>query len=238
MNGQAGRLILWSIILISMVAGCSDDPGKSPESPPSLSTSTPSPNTTTPAPPDRPALNIQFIGAADLSDESKSSLADLIESIQASVVQITTSSGSASGFIITADGLVITNEHVVSGESSVGVWLTTGRRYDADVLERDATLRPCTAANSRRQQLSSHRGRRPEHRTHGRRGARARLSPCGHHRHEPDRHPRHHLFHQDRRRRSTAADRCGDKPGQQRRPTRRHQRRGHRRQHSQDRGDQ
>ena len=102
--------------------------------------STPAPSVkNTPTSTDRPILNIQFIGAADLSDESKSSLADLIESIQAGVVQITTSSDSASGFIISSDGLVITSEHVVSGESSVGVWLTNGRRYDADVLELDAT---------------------------------------------------------------------------------------------------
>ena len=102
--------------------------------------STPAPViTNTPTSTERPALNIQFIGAADLSDESKLSLADLIESIQAGVVQITTSSGSASGFIISSDGLVITSEHVVSGESSVGVWLTNGRRYDANVLELDAT---------------------------------------------------------------------------------------------------
>ena len=153
MKGQAARLVLWSIILIGILAGCSDDPGKTAEPPPSSGTSTtvantpvpPATNTPVPSPPntptspDRPALNIQFIGAADLSDESKSSLADLIESIQAGAVQITTSSGSASGFIITADGLVITNEHVVSGESSVGVWLTNGRRYDAEVLEQDAT---------------------------------------------------------------------------------------------------
>ena len=121
-------------------AGCSDDSGKPTEPLPSPSTSTPTPQATNaPAPSERPALNIQFIGAADLSDESKSSLADLIERIQASVVQITTGSGSASGFIISSDGLVVTNEHVVSGESSVGVWLTNGRRYDADVLERDST---------------------------------------------------------------------------------------------------
>ena len=37
-----------------------------------------------------------------------------------------------------AGGLVITNEHVVAGERSVGVLLTNGRRYDGDVLERDA----------------------------------------------------------------------------------------------------
>ena len=172
MNGQAGRVVLWSIILIGMVVGCADDPPKSTESPPSPSTRTPvpaatntpaPPATNTPAPPatntpeppstntpapsttntptstDRPPLNIQFIGAADLSDEIKLSLADLIESIQSAVVQITTGSGSASGFIISPDGLVVTSEHVVSGETSVGVWLTNGRRYDADVLELDAT---------------------------------------------------------------------------------------------------
>ena len=180
MKGQAGQLVLWSFILIGMVAGCADDPPKSTESLPSPSTSVPAPPATnTPAPPatntpipsvtstpkppatsapvlpaastpapsvkntptstGRPPLNIQFIGAADLSDESKSSLADLIESIQAGVVQITTTSGSASGFIISSDGLVITSEHVVSGESSVGVWLTSGRRYDAEVLELETT---------------------------------------------------------------------------------------------------
>ena len=84
-------------------------------------------------------LNIQFVGAPeDLSDERKASLADLIESVQAGVVQITTSGGSGSGFILTADGLVVTNEHVVAGANTVGVWLTSGRRYDGEVLERDA----------------------------------------------------------------------------------------------------
>ncbi len=145
MKSCTSPLALCSIILIAIFAGCSDDPGQPTESPPPINTSTPAANTPAPlatnipAPSDRPALNIQFIGAADLSDEKKSSLADLIESIQAGVVQITTSSGSASGFIISTDGLVITNEHVVSGESGVGVWLTNGRRYDAAVLDQDST---------------------------------------------------------------------------------------------------
>ena len=134
--------------LLMVAAGCGDDAGKSAETPPSQDTSTPAPpDTSTPAPPatntpaspDRPVVNIQFIGAADLSDESKSSLADVVESIQASVVQIIAGGGSGSGFIVDAGGLVITNEHVVAGERSVGVSLTNGRRYDGDVLERDAT---------------------------------------------------------------------------------------------------
>ena len=140
MSSQFCRLLFLSIILIGVAAACADEPKQSPESLPPKRGNTPAPPATnTPPPSDRPALNIQFIGAADLSDESKSSLADLIETIQAGVVQVTTGDGSGSGFIITADGLAITNEHVVSGEGSVGVWLTNGRRYDATVLDRDAT---------------------------------------------------------------------------------------------------
>ena len=90
-------------------------------------------------PPDNPVVNVQFVGAADLSDESKSSLADVIESIQASVVQIVVGGGSGSGFIVSEDGLVVTNEHVVDNARSVRVWLTSGRSYEADVMERDTT---------------------------------------------------------------------------------------------------
>ena len=41
MKGHAIRLVLWSIILIGVFAGCSDDPGKSAESLPSTSAPTP-----------------------------------------------------------------------------------------------------------------------------------------------------------------------------------------------------
>ena len=54
------------------------------------------------------------------------------------MIQVTTGGGGGSGFVIGSDGLVITNEHVVSGESNVNVWLTNGRRYPARVLESDA----------------------------------------------------------------------------------------------------
>ena len=84
-------------------------------------------------------LNIRFVGAADLSDQSKSSLAEVIERIQDGVVQVTAGSGSGSGFIIDEGGVVVTNEHVVRGRRTVGIWLTNGRRYEGEVLARDST---------------------------------------------------------------------------------------------------
>ena len=123
--------------LVMFAAGCDDEPGERVESTPSPTRKPEPPVATTPVSSATPAVNIQFFGAADLSDESKSSLADLIERIQLGVVQIATGSGGGSGFIIDSTGLVITNAHVVDGESRVDVWLTNGHRYEAGVLERD-----------------------------------------------------------------------------------------------------
>ena len=140
----AGVAIAAFALLLLFAAGCGDDAGQrvqslpSPAAPPTVAppTNTPEPPPNTPEHPC--AQHPVRRRARDLSDERKSSLADLIESVQAGVVQITTSGGSGSGFILTADGLVVTNEHVVAGADTVGVWLTSGRRYDGDVLERDA----------------------------------------------------------------------------------------------------
>ena len=126
--------------LLILASACSDS-AEIPAEPQRPQPIAPAPDTPTPAPDGElpPVVNIQFVGGEDLSEDSKSSLADLIERIQAGVVQIDMGSGSASGFIINADGLVVTNEHVVGNARKVGVWLTNGRRYDGDVLERNAS---------------------------------------------------------------------------------------------------
>jgi serine protease Do len=48
------------------------------------------------------------------------------------------SASSGSGFIITADGYIVTNQHVVSGASSVKVTLYNGDTYDATVVGGDS----------------------------------------------------------------------------------------------------
>ena len=43
-----------------------------------------------------------------------------------------------SGFIVDRSGLVVTNNHVVEGASAISVLLADGRRFDADLVGRDA----------------------------------------------------------------------------------------------------
>src|SRR5215469_310005 len=43
-----------------------------------------------------------------------------------------------SGFIVNRSGLVVTNNHVVEGGSTIQVRLADGRRFDADLVGRDA----------------------------------------------------------------------------------------------------
>jgi serine protease Do len=50
------------------------------------------------------------------------------------VVSIETSEGNGSGTIITSDGLVLTNAHVVQGEPTVRIILADGREFTGDVI--------------------------------------------------------------------------------------------------------
>jgi len=46
-------------------------------------------------------------------------------------------SGQASGFIVSPDGYIITNRHVVNGFDNIKVMLTNGQEYDAKVIAED-----------------------------------------------------------------------------------------------------
>ena len=74
--------------------------------------------------------------------------------------QTTQSASSGSGFIITKDGYVVTNHHVVSNASSIKVTLYNGETYDATLIGSDSDydvavlkinaedLQPVTLGNS------------------------------------------------------------------------------------------
>ena len=130
--------------LLALASACADNPAAQPAPAPSapVPSQPASPDTPTPSPSQsgelQPVVNIQFVGGENLSSEAQESLADLIERIQGSVVEIVVGNTGGSGFIINSDGTIITNEHVVGASSAVEVWLTNGKRYRADVLESDA----------------------------------------------------------------------------------------------------
>ncbi len=61
----------------------------------------------------------------------------MVEEVTPGVVQIVAGSARGSGFIIDADGWVVTNEHVVRGFHTVTVWVVGGESYTGRVLGID-----------------------------------------------------------------------------------------------------
>ena len=72
----------------------------------------------------------------------KGTVAGVAQAVSPSVVEITASSNvgeaTGSGVIITSDGQIITNNHVVSGASSIKVQLSNGKSYTASVVGTDS----------------------------------------------------------------------------------------------------
>ena len=83
------------------------------------------------------------------NDQNLFSLADLVEEVQLSVVSISvdiisrgrffdfTDDGSGTGMIISNDGYIVTNYHVVQNASDIKVALSDGRNYSAEIVGLD-----------------------------------------------------------------------------------------------------
>ena len=87
------------------------------------------------------------------SNKTELSVADVVDQVEDSVVAITveventayyfnqnysyTTEAKGSGVIISADGYIVTNNHVVEGAKSVYVTLANGENYDAEVIGSD-----------------------------------------------------------------------------------------------------
>lgn len=84
------------------------------------------------------------------SDGTGLSMTDLAAKVTPTVVQITTeytvnnfwmqsstATGAGSGVIISQDGTIITNNHVISDATSIKVTLSTGEEYDATLVATD-----------------------------------------------------------------------------------------------------
>ena len=67
------------------------------------------------------------------------SLVDVVDRVRAGVVRIEGTSGGGSGFIVDADGYILTNEHVISGNTRLTVVLDDGTRLTPQVIDSDAS---------------------------------------------------------------------------------------------------
>ena len=66
------------------------------------------------------------------------SVADIVDEARPSVVRIVSGDGGGTGFVIDAEGYILTNEHVVEGETRVSVVFHDGARLWAQVVSADA----------------------------------------------------------------------------------------------------
>ena len=117
-----------AIIAVLIVAGCQAS---------SMPTSTPAPELLMPNEP------VTFSTVKTEFGQPLSSgltLPDVVENALRSIVEIRTSFGTGTGFIVNNAGLVVTNKHVVQGTDSAGIRLASANSYTAQVVRGHDTL--------------------------------------------------------------------------------------------------
>ncbi|MFE2294285.1 S1C family serine protease [Streptomyces sp. NPDC059452] len=76
-----------------------------------------------------------------VSQSSKGTVAGVAEAVSPAIVEIGAASSAGkstgSGVVITEDGEIVTNNHVISGAQQIQVTLSTGKTYTADVVGTD-----------------------------------------------------------------------------------------------------
>ncbi|GBQ03846.1 serine protease [Streptomyces spongiicola] len=87
-----------------------------------------------------PAASVGVNGTT-VSRSGKGTVAGVAQAVSPSIVEINASSGSGestgSGVIITSDGEIVTNNHVIAGADTIRVRLSDGKAYTADVVGTD-----------------------------------------------------------------------------------------------------
>ncbi|MCI0790909.1 MAG: trypsin-like peptidase domain-containing protein, partial [Chloroflexi bacterium] len=115
---------------VKTVRDVSRTPPPTPTGTPTL-TPTPSPQATSTPPP---------VDTATPSPTATPTLSQLVKEIEPSVVQIITSAGKGSGFVVGAEGWIVTNAHVVGGFTQVAVVIQGGSEITGTVVGVDKDL--------------------------------------------------------------------------------------------------
>ncbi len=84
---------------------------------------------------------VTVLGAdpASLEDSPSGSVADVAAAVLASVVSVSAGDGTGSGFVISEDGYVVTNHHVVRDADSIELVFSDGSREEAEVVGLSAS---------------------------------------------------------------------------------------------------
>jgi len=121
------------------LSGCTGTPGppnpsgtSSSEAPSSSANATPAPSSPVASGSAAPATG------AGPDSGTAGNLPQLVENLSPSVVTIFTQSGLGSGVVYSADGLILTNEHVIHGATTVEVGFADGQRVEGTVKASDA----------------------------------------------------------------------------------------------------
>jgi len=117
-----------------------------PTPPPSPSPPPPSPSPPPPGPPPTPINPTWKPPTSENQTSVLPSIADVVALVKPSVVAINTEvvtfdffnrpftqQGAGSGWILDANGIIVTNNHVVEGASSITVTMDDGRTFDVDI---------------------------------------------------------------------------------------------------------
>ncbi|MFF4249146.1 S1C family serine protease [Streptomyces sp. NPDC001822] len=82
------------------------------------------------------------VNGTTVSRSSAGTVSGVAAAVSPAIVEIKASSpagqATGSGVVITSDGEILTNNHVISGASTIKVSLSTGRTYTADIVGTDA----------------------------------------------------------------------------------------------------
>ena len=135
-----------SLLLALVTMGCGASAGPAPASPTTEGTAVVTP--TRASPPPRPIVQLpgEPVSFSRVRTEfgqplsSGISLPDMVENALRSLVEIQTTFGSGTGFIVNSDGLVVTNRHVVQGVDRANLRLVSGASYTAQVVDEHDNL--------------------------------------------------------------------------------------------------
>lgn len=125
---RTGILAVCAVLALSGCTGTTAPaPTPSTSSPPATSAASPTPS------PGNGAGNTQDAGPGTTAP-----VTEIVENLAPSVVTIFTDGGLGSGVVYSADGLILTNEHVVRGSTKVEVAFADGQRVAGTVKATDA----------------------------------------------------------------------------------------------------